>query len=121
MMEATPSANQMMTSATQNGRSVRNIALIVASVLLMAPLAVRAVDPPAGLLKKIALREAENAEERNNFTYRQTVTIQEFDDHGALTGEYREVRDIIFSPKHERDEVLVEKPRSTLKRLILTE
>jgi hypothetical protein len=81
----------------------------------------RAADPPPGLLKKIAEREAQNAEERNNYTYRQTVTIQEFDDHGAMTGEYREVRDIIFSPKHERDEVVVEKPRSTLKRLILTE
>jgi hypothetical protein len=121
MMEATPSANQMMTSATQNGRSVRNIALIVASGLLVATSALRAVDPPTGLLKKISQREAQNADERNNYTYRQTVTVQELDDHGALTGEYREVRDIIFSPKHERDEVLVEKPRSTLKRLILTE
>ncbi len=79
------------------------------------------MEPPAGLLKKIAQREAQNGEERNNYTYRQTVTIQEFDEKGALTGEYREVRDIIFSPKHERDEQVVEKPRSSLKRLILTE
>src|SRR5277367_4352928 len=104
MIVATPSATQMKTSATQNGRSVRNIALIVASALLMPTAVMRAVDPPPGLLKKIAQREAQNAEERNNFTYRQTVTIQEFDARGALTGEYREVRDIIFSPKHERDE-----------------
>ncbi len=35
-------------------------------------------------------------------------------------GEYRELRDIIFSPKQERGEVAVSAPRSTLKRLQLT-
>src|SRR5271167_822529 len=101
MMEAAPSANQMKTSATQNGRSVRNIALIVASGLLMATSAMRAEDPPAGLLKKIAQREAQNADERSNYPYSQTVTIQEIDYYNGLTGEYREGRDKIFSPKHE--------------------
>ena len=38
-----------------------------------------------------------------------------------MTGEYREVRDIIFSPLHERTEQMVGKPSSTLSRLKLTD
>lgn len=73
------------------------------------------------ILKKIAAREAETAKARDNYTYRQVVSVGEIDTHGALTGEYREVRDITFTPKQERFEEVVEKPRSTLKNLILTD
>jgi len=52
--------------------------------------------------------------------YRQTVTIQELDDRGAARGEYKEVRDIIFSPAHERTEELIGKPTNGLKSLIMT-
>lgn len=38
-----------------------------------------------------------------------------------MTGEYREVRDIVFSPKQERTELMVGAPASHLTRLILTE
>src|SRR5262249_6809174 len=58
---------------------------------------------------------------RNEYTYRQTVTIEELDSHGGARGTYREVRDITFSPKHERSEELVGKPLKNLKLLILTE
>jgi hypothetical protein len=37
-----------------------------------------------------------------------------------MRGRYREVRDIIFSPKHERTEEMVGKPDNGLKNLILT-
>jgi hypothetical protein len=73
------------------------------------------------LLKKIAARQAETARARDNYTYRQVAAVGELDGHGALAGEYREVRDITFTPKHERFEDVVEKPRSTLKHLILTD
>jgi hypothetical protein len=53
--------------------------------------------------------------------YRQNVTVEELDDHGAIRGHYREVRDIIFSPQHERTEEMVGTPTKTLKNLILTE
>ena len=49
------------------------------------------------------------------------MTIDEFDGRGARTGGYREVRDIIFSPKQERTEHLIGKPVDTLSRLKLTE
>jgi hypothetical protein len=82
---------------------------------------VSAADPPAGLLKKIAARETENSEARTNYTYRQSVTIQEFDDAGKITGEYRETREITFSPTHKRYERFLEQPRNTLTRIKLTD
>jgi len=78
-------------------------------------------QPPANLAKLVAHRESETQAERNEYTYRQTVTIQELDDKGAARGEYKEVRDIIFSPTHERTEVLIGKPRDGLKSLKLTD
>ena len=53
--------------------------------------------------------------------YRQTVTLQELDSRGAARGEYKEVRDIIFSPVHERTEELIGKPDFGLKLLTLTD
>jgi hypothetical protein len=47
--------------------------------------------------------------------------MEELDDRGAKAGEYREIRDIIFSPKQERTEQLIGKPILNLKRLKLTE
>lgn len=69
----------------------------------------------------MAHRESETEVERNEYMYRQTLTIDELDDHGAARGQYREVRDIIFSPKHERTEEFVGKPRNNLKFLQLTD
>jgi hypothetical protein len=104
----------------KNGRIVRNIAPILASALMLALWTMRAAEPPPALLKKIAQRETENARARENYTYRQSVTIQEFDDRGTLTGEYREVRDVTFSPNRTRYEQVIERPRNTLARIKLT-
>jgi len=87
---------------------------------LCAPL-VRAQDAPENLAKLVAHRESETEAERNEYMYRQTVTLEELDNHGAARGQYRETRDIIFSPKHERTEEMVGKPQYGLKSLILTE
>jgi hypothetical protein len=85
------------------------------------PLLVNAADPPPDLARRVAARETATAEEQGNFTYRQSVSIEELSKLGAMTGEYREVRDIIFSPEHERIEQIVKKPSSTLSHLKLTE
>jgi hypothetical protein len=76
---------------------------------------------PANLAKLVAHRETETETERNEYTYRQSVTIEELDGNGAARGAYREVRDIIFSPKHERTELLVGKPKNGLKQLVMTD
>jgi hypothetical protein len=95
------------------------IALIL--TLLFATPRARAQDPPENLARLVAHRESETQAERNEYTYRQTVTLEELDDHGAARGLYREVRDIIFSPQHERTEQPIGKPQNSLKNLILTE
>jgi hypothetical protein len=104
----------------KKGRIVRNIAPILASALMLTMAALPAAEPPPGLLKKIAARETENARARENYTYRQSVTIQEFDDRGTVTGEYREVRDVTFSPNRVRYEQVIDRPRNTLTRIKLT-
>jgi len=88
--------------------------------VLFAPPA-RAQDPPAGLPKLVAHRETETEAERNEYMYRQTVTIDELDDHGAARGAYREVRDIVFSPQHERTEEAVGRAENRLKYLLLSD
>lgn len=69
----------------------------------------------------MAHRESETEAERNEYMYRQTVTLQELDSRGVARGEYKEVRDVIFSPEHERTEELVGKAEDGLKFLRLTE
>jgi hypothetical protein len=76
---------------------------------------------PANLAKLVAHRETETEAERNEYMYRQTVTIEELDNNGAARGAYREVRDIVFSPKHERTEELVGQPSNGLKQLLMTD
>jgi hypothetical protein len=104
----------------KNGRIARNTALIVASAVGWSTLAIRAAEPPPGLLRKIALRETENAQARENYTYRQSISIQEFNDTGQITGEYHEVIDIIYSPSHARYARVVGIPSSTLTHVKLT-
>lgn len=68
----------------------------------------------------MAHRETQTEAERNEYMYRQTVMLQELDQRGAVRGEYKEIRDIIFSPTHERTEETIGKPENTLKSLVLT-
>jgi hypothetical protein len=93
---------------------------VLCAALSIAPRAT-AQDPPESLAKLVAHRESETEAERNEYMYRQTVTIDELDDRGGARGQYREVRDIIFSPKHDRSEELVGKPMYNLKYLVMTE
>jgi hypothetical protein len=78
-------------------------------------------EPPADLIRRVTARETETQQAQSNYTYQQTVTIDEMDKHGARDGQYREVRDIIFSPTGERTESLSGKPLSTLNHLKLTD
>ncbi len=80
----------------------------------------RSEEPPPNLAKLVAQRETATEAERNEYTYRQTVTIEELDDHGGARGVYRELRDIVFSPTHERTEELVGTPQNSLKFLVMT-
>jgi hypothetical protein len=59
--------------------------------------------------------------ERSQYTYRQIVVLEELDKRGGKAGEYRETRDIIFSPQGTRTEQIIDSPSTTLQRLRLTE
>lgn len=79
------------------------------------------MEPPANLAKLVAHRESETEAERNEYTYRQSVTIDELDAKGGARGQYRETRDVIFSPEKDRTEQLIGHPDNGLKYLILTD
>jgi hypothetical protein len=100
-------------------RSEVRIRILVIMVCLLP--VVRAQSPPQDLPRLVAQRELETEQERQNYTYRQTVVIEELDNRGVRVGEYREVRDIIFSPEHERTEKFIGSPFRSLKRLTLTD
>ena len=85
------------------------------------PCAALSQSPPPDLPRQVAQRELETEQQRQNYTYRQTVLIEELDNRGVRAGAYREVRDVIFSPQGERTERFVGSPSRSLRRLGLTE
>jgi len=116
-------ANQPAATVYRYGRRLSCAGAGVAFAILFsgAVCILSAQDPPPGLARKVAHRESETQAERNQYAYRQTVRLQELDSHGGMSGEYREVRDVIFSPGGERSEQMVGTPLRTLKNLIMTE
>jgi hypothetical protein len=92
----------------------------------LVALAVRANDTtgkdvnPEEVIQKFAAKEAEFAEARGNYTYRQIVKIEELDESGNVRGKHEMVEDIIFSPEGRRMERVVRAPVSTLRNLQLT-
>ncbi len=91
------------------------------AILCFSLISIQAAEPPPDLMRRVAERETANEAVRNEYMYRQTVTVEDLDDRGARLGQYREVRDIIFSPTGVRSEEVVEKPSNTLKRLKMTD
>jgi hypothetical protein len=73
------------------------------------------------IIRKFAARETEFAEARNNYTYRQSLKLEELDPSGNPTGgKWEEVDDIIFTPEGKRIEKVVYAPVISLKNIILT-
>ena len=81
---------------------------------------VNAAEPPPDLAKKVAAREALSETERSQYTYKQTFVVQELTEKGGIAGEYKEQREVIFSPDGQRTEQLIGHPISTMKRLKMT-
>jgi hypothetical protein len=72
------------------------------------------------IIQKFAAKEAEFARARENYTYRQTVRVQEVDEDGVGRGKFEMVSDIIFTPQGKRIERVVHAPVATLRRIQLT-
>ena len=80
-----------------------------------------AADPPDDWIRRVAARETETEAARSHYTYRQTVTVEDFTPKGIKAGMYREIREVVFSPTGERSEHAVGKPIVQLERIKMTE
>jgi hypothetical protein len=90
-------------------------------LIVFAALAAGAEVNPEDIIRQFAAKEAEFAQARGNYTYRQTVKIQELEPEGrASGGQYTIVEDIIFTPEGKRMEKVVYAPVNSLRNLILT-
>jgi hypothetical protein len=96
-------------------RSQAPVTAAAATVTAEAP----AVNPDE-IIRKFAAKEKEFSEARQNYTYRQTVKLQELDDSGVPEGKWELVEDIIFSPEGKRTEKVVYAPVQNLQHLLLT-
>jgi hypothetical protein len=81
-------------------------------------------SPPKGIspeeiIQKFAAREAEFKKARDDYTYRQSVKVQEMDGD-TPDGEYSYVVDILFDDKGKRIENVVNAPQPTLKRISMS-
>jgi len=72
------------------------------------------------IITKFAAKEADFARARENYTYRQTASVQELEPEGAPRGRWEMVTDIIFSREGKRTEKVIRAPVSTLRNIQLT-
>lgn len=80
-----------------------------------------AAEPPSNLARLVAERESAEQKERLQYLYQQSVVVEEFGKNGSKVGEYRESREVIFSPTGERTDQLVGVPQNRLARLRMTD
>jgi len=103
---------------------MRGIVLSAALAALCLPLG--AADNkdevnPQEIITKFAAKEAEFREARNNYTYRQSLKLEELDSGGTPTGgKWELVEDIIFTPEGKRMEKVVYAPVQNLHQIIIT-
>jgi hypothetical protein len=76
-------------------------------------------DPPPipveEIIRRFAAEEAEFKAARDNYTYKQSVHIREYDNFGTRGGEYKRESEIVFTPEGDRFERVTYEPPSTLK------
>jgi hypothetical protein len=77
--------------------------------------------PVEEIIQKFTQREEDFRKERDHFTYTQDVLFQTIDEDGQVDGEFREVRDILFTPDGKRYDKVTFAPVTTIKRLIMTQ
>jgi hypothetical protein len=97
---------------------------IVASLGLgQGPSKLRKEDPPIpvdDIIQKFAQREKEFKIARGNYTYHQTVRVQNLNANDRVTGEYYVESDIIFDTSGKRTERITKAPPNTLHDILLT-
>jgi len=102
---------------------MRTLILSAALAALSVPIWAAAADTVNAdeIIRKFAAKEAEFAEARGNYTYRQSLKMEELDPGGNPTGgKWEEIDDIIFTPEGKRIEKVVYAPVISLKNIGLT-
>ena len=73
-------------------------------------------------MAKFGQRESAFAKARDEYTFRQTVKVDELsDDTGKPDGTYQQVTDVVFDDKDRRTEHVVFAPQNTMSRLIMSQ
>ncbi len=75
---------------------------------------------PEEIIKQFAAKESQFKKALDNYTYRRTVKLQEYDDDDKVDGEYFEVSDVIFDSTGRRTERVVMAPTVSLKRIAMS-
>jgi len=81
-------------------------------------------SPPQGLteqeiIQKFAAKEKDFKQARENYAYRQSLTVQTLDGD-SVNGEFKEIEDVLFDDKGHRVEHVVFAPQSSLVGIIMT-
>ena len=98
-------------------------ALVICTMIAacaVPPLARAAEPSPDEIIRKFAAKEAEFRRARENYTYRQSVKMEELDPDGRVQGKWEITSDIIFGPNKQRQEKVVYAPMITLRNLTLS-
>src|SRR5579872_4906470 len=98
--------------------------LVSAAVAMLAGLPAGAADENINvndIIQKFVAKETEFARARNDYTYRQSVKLQELDPSGNPSGgQWEQTSDILFSPEGKRMEKVVYAPVQSLRNILLT-
>ena len=70
--------------------------------------------PIAEIIRQFAAKESEFRVARGEYTYTQTLLVQDLSSYGDKVGEYRVTSDIVFTPEGKRYEKITYAPPSTL-------
>ena len=81
-------------------------------------------SPPQGIteqeiIQRFAAKEKEFKIARENYAYRQSLTVQTLDGD-TVNGEFKEVEDVLFDDKGRREEHVVFAPQSSLVGITMT-
>ena len=74
----------------------------------------------SGIIQRFSAKEAQFAQARENYTYRQTAKLHELDETGTVRGRWEIISDIVFAADGKRSERVVRAPVQSLKNILLT-
>jgi hypothetical protein len=99
---------------------MRRFVLLSVLSATVASLASAADLPSDQIIQKFAAKESEFRKARENYTYKQSVKLEELDSGGNVQGKWEIVSDITFGPNKQRTEKVTYAPPISLKNISLS-